>query len=97
MSVGTVLWLLLLFQIKHLAADYLFQSGWMVRNKAGLTPRVFHAAESTGLHRSRSPAPVPGSGGGSCSDEVLVAALPHRLVQGADRQVAEPVARAAGY
>ncbi len=33
MSAGTILWLLMLFQIKHLAADYLFQSGWMVRNK----------------------------------------------------------------
>ncbi len=46
MSVGTVLWLLLLFQIKHLAADYLFQSGWMVRNKGryGHPGGLLHAA-----------------------------------------------------
>lgn len=33
MTAGTVLLLVFLFQVKHLLADYVFQSGWMVTTK----------------------------------------------------------------
>jgi len=33
MTVTTLLILLLLFQVKHLLADFIWQTGWMVRNK----------------------------------------------------------------
>lgn len=48
MTHATIMVLLLLFQIKHLLADFVWQSGWMVRNKGtyGHPGGIAHA----GLH-----------------------------------------------
>lgn len=48
MTAGTLLILMLLFQVKHLLADYVFQTRWMVANKGryGHPGGVVHA----GLH-----------------------------------------------
>lgn len=49
MTATTLLMLMLLFQIKHLLADFVWQTGWMVRNKgsyghpAGLAHAGLHA------------------------------------------------------
>ncbi len=50
MTHATIMVLLLLFQTKHLLADFVFQSGWMVRNKGiyghpgGIAHSATHAA-----------------------------------------------------
>lgn len=48
MTVTTLLILLLLFQIKHMLADFVWQTGWMVHNKGtyGHAGGIAHA----GLH-----------------------------------------------
>lgn len=49
MTSATLLVLVLLFQIKHLLADFVLQSGWMVRNKGiyghpgGIAHSAMHA------------------------------------------------------
>lgn len=55
MSLGSALLLLLLLQIKHLAADYFLQSGYMVANKGryghpgGIQHAGLHAMGSAGV------------------------------------------------
>ena len=55
MSLGSALLLLLLLQIKHLAADYFLQSGYMVANKGryghpgGIQHAGLHAMSSAGV------------------------------------------------
>mgnify|MGYP001494538601 CR=1 FL=1 len=48
MTPATLLILILLFQVKHLLADFIWQTGWMVRNKGtyGHLGGIAHA----GLH-----------------------------------------------
>lgn len=54
MTPETLLWLLLLLQAKHLLADFVLQSGWIVRNKGiyghpgGLVHAGLHALLSLG-------------------------------------------------